>query len=225
MHRSGKGTQLELLSSKLDLLQIPNIILRGDSAREGSGANKGDPPDPWWEAFKSTFQSLDEAGKMELIMQGARKIAVELIGWKTHKFAKEFSLSMSGIGVILQDRTPISVMVPLAKSGYDYSPEAIYGQGHARHISWAKLLPDLIIYLEAPQDILLGRAEQSGQDTLAKKKIIIENYDIFIKLLESLPANIKLRIIEVDGSPSPKEVSKVIWNIVFQRAINQGGSI
>lgn len=47
-HRSGKGTQIELLSRTLEEKGIPFLVIRGDGSRPNEGIHLGDPVSEWW---------------------------------------------------------------------------------------------------------------------------------------------------------------------------------
>lgn len=42
-HRSGKGTQIEIIAERLKEIDLPFLVVRGDGSRPNKGNDPGDP--------------------------------------------------------------------------------------------------------------------------------------------------------------------------------------
>lgn len=216
MNCCGKGTQIQLLANRLSSLKIPYVILRGDSGRSGLGLSEGDPFDVWWQDFHAKFhqKNITDQQRSGLIKKGARKIAEELLIWKNVKMVEKAKATRSKLGIILQDRTFISVMTPLAQNNENYSLETIYSG-----IKWKMLIPDIIFYLEAPKEVLFDRLSRrfdlERQAREARERIITQNYGSFLDVLEGLSDFIQKRVVRLDANQPPL----VMENIIYSRVI------
>lgn len=153
-HRTGKGTQLNLLHNSLESDGYQPIILRGDGTRPGEGIAAGDPYSEWWKNFKNYEKSFEN--NFDAWRHGARLLMAEA--------AIQRSI-LPGNGVILFDRAGISRSQMTLKEGLDLDFDNMYGQAtDLENLSDEEILtlqPDLTIHLTAPAEVLLGRLNKN----------------------------------------------------------------
>jgi thymidylate kinase len=113
LHRSGKGTQIEILNKKLEELGIPSIIIRGAGSRPNSDEHIGDPYSSWWEDHLKVLRSAGV--KKEDWNDGSRRLARELIIFRDRVLPKLLIESGKKEAVLLIDRSILSHLAILNK--------------------------------------------------------------------------------------------------------------
>lgn len=215
LHRSGKGTQIEILNHKLEILGIPTISIRGAGSRPNLDSSVGDPYSLWWENHLKVLRSSD-AKKVDWV-EGSRRLARELVVFRDRvlpKFAKEKN---SDVAVLLVDRSVLSHLAILEKDEIIGMGKNIYGTKDIRNRSLPtieEIFPDIIFYMKADIEVLLGRLEKDDPKYEFRKRNILENVDSFQKAIEAIPEKYRDRIIEINASQSIEEISDYIFNII-----------
>lgn len=221
LHRSGKGTQIELLKNKLKEVGIPCVSIKGEGYRQGSGVSKEDPESDFW---KKISEQLKSGADWDLWDEASYRLARELIVWRERILSKEITKSLAPFGVLLIDRSLIS-KANLKNLQLKPPPEKIFSNEelyppesqHHKKITVDMILPDLIIELFAPKEILLTRLDASDQDYDFRKNNIENKYKQYIEAKEHLPEEIKNRIVNIDSSGEPDEVYKKILEEIKTR--------
>ncbi len=194
VNRVGKGTQIELLVKELKLLDINSITLRGDGTRNGDGLHDGDPYNDWWIKNANKIRLSDGTEKWDI---AAEKLMMEFIDWRQ----KAFRLNKE---IILLDRSLISraaFVIDRGDESVDFLDiNILYPNNNNNNITIEKILPDLIIELLAPQDVLYSRLDKKDPKYEFRKSIIKKGYQSFIDAESKLPEKIKKRIVKVDSS-------------------------
>lgn len=215
LHRSGKGTQIEILNKKLETLGIPTIIVRGAGSRLNSGNDIGDPYSLWWKNHLKILRSSN-AKKIDWI-EGARRLARELVIFRDRvlpKFAKE---KQKGDAILLVDRSVLSHLSILEKDEISSLGENVYGIKDSKNRKLPAIedvFPDVIFYMKTNIEILLSRLEKNDPKYEFRKRNILENVDSFQKAIEAIPEKYRDRIIQVDASQSIEEIANYIFNII-----------
>lgn len=215
LHRSGKGTQIEILNQKLETLGIPTVTIRGAGSRPNSDSSIGDPYSLWWEKHLKVLRSPD-AKKLDWI-DGARRLARELVVFRDRVLPKLTKEQQKDEAILLVDRSVLSHLAILEKNEISNLGENIYGTKdiNGRNLPEIKdVFPDLIFYMKADTEILLSRLEKDDPKYEFRRRNILENVDSFQKAIEAIPEKYRDRIIQVDASASIEEIGNYIFNII-----------
>lgn len=194
INRVGKGTQIEKLKDALNDTGISFLELRGDGTREGLGEKEGDPFDEWWQ---ENSKKLRAQGTTEEWNRAAYKLALELCNWKkvVYELGKEIilldrSLISRASFIIDRESTPFTLLE--IKDLYPEQPE--------QKLDLEDILPDLIIELVAPREVLLSRLDPNDPKYDFRSRIIESNYANFLRAKKLLPNSIGERIVTIDSS-------------------------
>lgn len=167
-HRSGKGTQLELLQGTLQDNGYQPIILRGDGSRPGSGVTEGDPESAWWQQFKEYSRSFDD--EYTLWRLGSLRLLAE---------AALLLETMPDKGVILFDRAGISRAQMTLRENLPVTLDTMYRGARESGLSEEvvhMLQPDITVFLSAPTEVLLDRLDpHDPKYAFRKSNIIVAN--------------------------------------------------
>jgi thymidylate kinase len=106
-NRVGKGTQIELLSSQLDKMEIPYLVVRGDGSRTNEGNQAGDPVSEWWSKTLPLLKK-PENKDTELWNESSTRLARELIVFRDRILPNIAQLNNKPLAVLLVDRTLLS---------------------------------------------------------------------------------------------------------------------
>ncbi len=218
MHRSGKGTQIELLKDKLIEAGIPCISIKGEGYRSGLGNTPEDPKSDFWERMS---KELRGGADFELWEEASYRLARELLVWRERILSKEIDKVLAPFGVLLIDRSLIS-KANLKSLQSPPPPEKIFSyedlyptliQKHKK-ITVDMVLPDIIFDLIAPKEVLLSRLDKSDPDYDFRKTNIEEKYNLYIDSKKHLPEEITNRIVTIDSSVNSEELDKNISEII-----------
>lgn len=174
LNRCGKGTQAELLQSRLREINIFSVIVRGDGSREGLGKSQGDPENRWWSSFKQQIRGT-EGTKQWFVHwnEAACILARELIQWKNIILPKILREAQYTDGVLLIDRSLISRIMVLHQANEYNGVESLYTiDGLHQGIDWKEVLPDQLFNFCVPRQVLLSRLETNDPKYEFRKKII-----------------------------------------------------
>ena len=208
INRSGKGTQIELLKNKLEEIGIPCVSIRGEGYRRGLGVSQADPESDFWRKISEQLKNVKNGAEWSLWDEASYRLARELIVWRDRILTKEITKPSApfDFGVLLIDRSLISKatlkslqLEPPPKK--IFSNEELYPPGlkHRKRITADMILPDLIIELSAPKEILLTRLDASDPDYDFKRNNIDNKYEQYAKAKEHLSEAIKNRIVNIDS--------------------------
>ncbi len=221
MHRVGKGSQIELLKGKLTEAGIPCISIKGEGYRSGSGLSSHDPKSDFWDKLNSQLKS---EANLQLWDEASQRLARELIVWRDRVLSGEIDKTLSPFGVLLIDRSLISKAIlkrlqlgePTNKvfSSEDLYPELI--RTHKK-ITIGMVLPDIIIELIAPKEVLLSRLDMKDPEYDFRKHNIENNYDLYMDAKQNLPPEVQERIVTIDSIGAPEEVYSKVIEVIRDR--------
>ena len=218
IHRAGKGTQIEILKTKLEEMGIPCISVRGEGYRSGSGDSFNNPKSNFWSEISDRIKKGDE--NKELWDEASYRLAREFVIWKYRVLSSEVEKTLAPFGVLLVDRSLISKSVLKSIQSESgrlpndkvLSNEEIYPSNIQKNkkITVDMVLPDIIFELVAPKEILLKRLNNHDSDYNFRKNNIENSYDIYVEAKEHLPEEIRSRIVTIDSSIEPNEISEQV---------------
>lgn len=202
-NRSGKGTQIELLVKKLDKINVPYLVVRGDGSRPNEGTHNGDPISDWW--AKTLPLLKDPSNKDgELWNISSARLARELMVFKNRVLPRMAEENHKPVAVLLVDRTLLSrTMVPRSQGASNIA-EKLYPNNSK--FSASDVCPDIIFNITVDKDTLLGRLDRSDPKYEFRKNLILEKYDWYLDAHEYLPEDLRGRIVPIDGTRTPEEV-------------------
>ncbi len=220
-HHSGKGTQIEILRTKLLECGIPCISIKGEGYRLGQGGSEEDPESDFWQKMST---QLRKGADLQLWEAASYRLARELIVWRDRILRMEIEKILAPFGVLLIDRSFISKSILKSLQvettpGKIFSSDELYPeliQAHKK-ITVEMVLPDLIFELIAPKDILLTRLDPNETDYHFRKTNIEDRYQFYLDAKQHLPEEIKNRIISIDSSPEKEEVYRAILEEIKKR--------
>ncbi len=221
-HRSGKGTQIELLSKNLEYRDIPFLIVRGDGSRQNEGVHPGDPVSQWWTDFLPELTKED--ARLEDWNQSSYRLARELIVFRDRVLPAICEQANSNVAVLLVDRSIISrTMIPRelnpGLSEYDLYPADLTGN---KKITTEKVCPDIIFNLVADADILLSRLDSQDPKYIIRKKNIKNKADWYKDAEQFIPESVRGRVVEIDASAEPEHIQRAIQSILIERIPDLG---
>lgn len=192
MNRCGKGVQTTLLAEYFKRLAVPVIVLRGDGSRLGSGQHPGDPNDAWWQNFKTRLDGLEtEDEKFDFWNEAADRLACELIDWRRNLMPKHVRTSESSYGVILLDRSLVSRLVLSTDRTDEVCLKDLYSCRYfGEQVTWRTVLPDKLFVLDVSQEVLDSRLEIGDPKFSFRRRMILEKYHIFRRVMRELPPDL-----------------------------------
>jgi thymidylate kinase len=213
LHRSGKGTQIKMLSDYFDMNNMSSLVVRGDGSRAGMGLASYDFHSRWWQEnlsyFKQEAHSPEEKKfKADLKYQRLSREAKVI---KNRVLPHIINESEQNLGWMLMDRTFVSryffckqidPLVNLEEALTVYCP---------RERQVETIIPDITFVLEAPADILIeriSREECNPEKYEFKTKMINTYYSLFTRTLDELKG--RKDIYVVDALRTPEEIHKEI---------------
>lgn len=214
LHRSGKVTQIKLLSNYLDNQGIPNITIRGDGMRPGDGSKFYDVPSKWWRKnfnfFLQKSESLEEElYKLNLKYQRLNREA-KLV--RDYILPKKISKSDSKFGVIIMDRTFVSRYFTMKQYISDISLESALNVKNSKNDKKVEIIiPDRTFILEGSKELLLQRLKDSEKNKAKlkfKEKILYDHYDLFNSVVKEVRK--RNDIICLDASQSQEDLHKKV---------------
>jgi len=221
LHRSGKGTQIEIIKQRLDELGVPSIVIRGAGSRENKGEDVGDKYSEWWESHLKKIKG--PVSTKEDWIEGARRLARETLVFRDRilpQYAQEMGVNRA---VLLIDRTILSHLAIIddkTKDALNIDEEHVYGKRDERNRilpETREIFPDVIFYLKAKPEVLLSRLDPNDPKFEFRKKNILENTTSFDTAIEALPTDLKEDIINIDASQKSEVVAEEIFRILTKK--------
>ncbi|MFP4424407.1 MAG: hypothetical protein ACLFP2_04205 [Candidatus Woesearchaeota archaeon] len=210
MHRSGKGTQLELFANYLDQQGIPYHIHRADGSRKGLDESIDDPYSKWWQVLRPYLMAVDENGNYDPAIWDIayRKLAGEI--WDTYHtiFPQQLAAQGKDVGYLLLDRSVLSrcfVKRREQEIGLEDMLRFRDLQGKERKT----IIPNLCFVMQCEKHVLLDRNEQRNGKYEFRKRNIENYYEDFVQTYESVDKEL-LNLILLDADKDPKQIHEQI---------------
>lgn len=224
MHRTGKGVQIELLKNRLEKLGIPFVDIRGDGSRKGDGKTESDPKSEYWMKLHEELHGENGVNNFELWDKASYRLARELLVWRDRVLKNKIEDSLEPFGVLVLDRSLIS-NASLKSLNNNPSDNQIFTDNDlyradiqkTKKITPKDVLPDIIIELIAPKDVLLSRLDKNDPKYEFRKSNIEEKYEIYLNAKSHLEQDILDKVVSVDSSKEPEKVFEEIELILKNR--------
>jgi len=211
LNRAGKGTQIEKLKQVLSEASISFVELRGDGTRDGLGNHDGDPFSPWWQIYS---EKIRNGGTADEWHYAAYLLAKDIKTWKEQgaKLDRDIALldrSLISRAAFVTDRELIPNDVLMVEHLYPIQP------GPA--IELKDVLPDLIIELVAPKEVLLSRLDRDDPKYEFRSRLIEDMYDSYYSCKHRLPPLVQERIVSIDSSQPADRVFDTVLETLNER--------
>jgi thymidylate kinase len=227
MHRTGKGVQMELLKNKLEKIGVLFVDIRGEGSRAGNGKTEGDPNSEYWIKLNEELHSEDGINNFELWDKASYRLAREFLVWRDRVLKNKIENSLSPFGVLVVDRSLVS-NASLKNFNNKPSSDQVFTDNDlyrkdiqkTKKITPKDVLPDIIIELIAPKDVLISRLDKNDPKYEFRKNNIEEKYDTYLDTKSHLEKEILDKIVSVDSSREPEKVFEEIGLILKKRFPN-----
>jgi thymidylate kinase len=217
-HRSGKGTQIELLSSEFERNGIPFLVVRGDGSRPNEGKHSGDPVSEWWSNMLPELRK--ENADLEDWNQSSYRLARELVVFRDRVLPGLCELSESNLAFLLVDRSILSrTMIPreLESAPTENSLYPPYPGARGPVITPEKVCPDLLFNFIAEAETLLCRLDPSDPKYIIRKRNIENKASWYMNAVEFIPESLRSRVINIDAEASPEHIQQEIREILMNK--------
>lgn len=216
LHRSGKGTQIALLSAYLSVIRLPFAVIRGDGTRRGLGNEPYDPESSWWQDNYSYFfqkeESLeDQIQRRNLLYQRLCREAGYYSNRKLPQMVKPFD---SDRAFLLMDRTFLSRLFAmrqiLPKISLD---EALTSVNPKNNKKIQPVIPQVTFMLHVPEETLITRCDQSTDqpDKMEFRRNNLFKYSgLYEQVVNEVGSDPRFNIQVIDGELPPEEINKLI---------------
>ncbi len=213
IHRTGKGTHIENLKNRLGELGIPYADIRGEGSRPGKGGTTGDPPSEPWLKLNEALHKREGGEDVDRWDEAAYRLARELIVWRDRFLKRKIEASDSPFGALIVDRSLLS-RAALMKHRLQPPPDKIFSTEdlypekiqNRKKITVEMILPDIIIELVAPKEVLISRLEQDDPRYEFRKRNIETMYVTYMEAKNHLSEEIRKRIVTIDSSRNEDEI-------------------
>lgn len=216
-HRSGKGSQIEILKKKLEEMGIPCIAIRGAGSRPNTGEAVVDEYSKWWEKVLPLLKAPTASN--EDWYEGSRRLAREVIVFRDRVLPRLASRRKSSQAVLLIDRSVLSHMAMIENDPeQQFTPHQIYGSKDKKGRklpSTNEIFPDLMFYLQADSNTLIERLDRNDPKYDFRKRNIEAHLPKFDTAIKDLPPELQERIIRVNANETTEEIANVIEQIVL----------
>lgn len=207
LHRTGKGTQAEMLHSVITRRGGRSVILRGDGTREGLGLHDGDPYSAEWQARSQSVKSPE--GNTVEAWNAAAYLLVRELNEKLDNASNQYD-------ALILDRTLLSRAAFLLHRGIGikgtrFKLEQMYpdneNMSSTMRIDLEKVTPDVIFDLHAPSPHeMLDRLDPKDPKYTFRSRNIKGGYDAAIIAAQHLPVELEDRVEKLDALQQPNTV-------------------
>jgi len=194
MHRTWKWTQIEKIKKYLGEIWKKVYIIRWDWSRKWTNdSNYYDPESEFFKEFtENKFNKSIEDWEI-----ASDRMQREIKIWQKRLLKKINNWDEKDV-IVLVDRWPISKAI----LNWDLSKENLLEYTTWNWKKEKRILPDMILSLEADTDTLLSRfnnLDNDEQSKLRRKNIINKNIQ-YTEIIDKLPEEIKSKIVRIDTS-------------------------
>ncbi|MDD4737819.1 MAG: hypothetical protein PHF54_01000 [Candidatus Pacebacteria bacterium] len=212
-NRSGKGLQIEILSSCFEKEGIPYMIVRGDGSREKNELIESNFS-MWWENINPRLHSNNNLNDWNI---AACKLAEEVVYCKNNILPEITRKNNSDVGMLLIDRSILSRAVLISEQIRNFTmddlyPEYFFEQGKVLTV-W-DVLPDIIFLLNAPKEVLLSRLSKDDPKYNFRKEIIEKKSNWYNHVLSGFPGIIRSKVNIIDATKEPIEIHNEVYDII-----------
>lgn len=216
LHRTGKGTQAELLAQAIAEAGGTSITVRGDGTREGLGLHAGDPYSEEWQQRGAHLKTA-QGGTVEGWNAASYLLMRELWDLSSSKSAQNYD-------AILVDRTVISRAAFLlhrgiGMEGQRLSLDSLYPDNSSvppdAQLDLGKIIPDAIfdLQVDSPQD-LLERLDPQDPKFTFRARNIKGGFRPAKIARQHLPDEVEQRVVTLDATQEKEQVfEKVISHL------------
>ncbi|HEV7951755.1 MAG TPA: hypothetical protein VGO98_00040 [Candidatus Saccharimonadales bacterium] len=207
IHRSGKGTQAEMLHNAITTAGGRSVIMRGDGTRDGLGLHDGDPYSAEWQARSKSVKS-PEGSTVEAWNAAALVLAREL--------DDRLKSETDPYDALILDRTLVSRAGFLLHRGVGikgtrFTLDEMYPDNeklsYTAQISLQDTVPDIIFDLHAPSPRkMLDRLDPEDPKYLFRSRNIKGGYDSAMIAAQHLPVEIETKVVTLDALDHPDRV-------------------
>lgn len=217
LHRSGKGSQIQLLKEHIELEGDLVHILRGDGSRLGEGT-ESDPHSKWWQDYQSNLKQTDNEGNLiETYWDtAANKLNHELFTFVYFQFPDILETQNKEMGYVLLDRTLISRYFVKKRTKDETTLESLLKFKFEDLDTCNTVVPTYSFILHAPKTVLLQRNEKISdhpQKYLFRKKNIDEYYNHFEEITRNIHTDL-FSIYHLDATENPIDIHNKIYNLI-----------
>ena len=216
LHRSGKWTEIVLLTNFLLTTTCTPIIRKGHGTRQGLGDDPRDPEDLRWQNYYLQLKDQSLPNSQALREEAARKLQREL-----STTYRDLQTSPVQKPLIILDRTLVDRYLTEKR----YNPQADFtsvrsfpSETNTQKIQQT-IIPDLIFILDCKLKTLLGRMKPNEVKTPAwifKLNNVMGAYPLFDEIIHNLPQDIQEHTHIINGNLAPDLVHQEIEKIVIQ---------
>ncbi|MBI2630582.1 hypothetical protein HYW76_05780 [Candidatus Pacearchaeota archaeon] len=216
LHRSGKGTQIALLSDYLYANSLPFEVIRGDGTRRGLGNESYDPRSSWWQNNYSYFfqkeESLeDQIQRRNLLYQRLSREATYHANRRLPQIAKQ---SNSDCAFLLMDRTFISRLFSMRQIMPHISlDEALTSVNPKNKKKIQSVIPQITFIFNVSKKTLIDRCNPA-MDQPDKKEFRRNNlsryYELYERVVSEIIGDSRFNIQVIDGELSPEKINELI---------------
>jgi thymidylate kinase len=214
-NRTGKGTQIDLMSELLTNNSLPHIVIRGDGSRQGIGMSPGDPFSEQWKKVNGYLRNPET--DRNVWNTTSYRLARELIVWRDRILPQVIQQSGAESGFLLVDRSILSRTLVPREIKKDMAPDAIelYSPDmreegmvdkKGRTLSVHDVVPDILFELVAPKDKLLARFDDSDPKNVWRKWLVENRYDWYLNAAQYIPTEYTERVVRINADKAPEEV-------------------
>ncbi len=213
-NRAGKGTQIELLSNRLEQIGVPFLVVRGDGSRPNQGEHIGDPISEWWSKTMPILKKPEHKDG-ELWNESSARLARELIVFRHRILPNIAAKNNKPVAVLLVDRTILSRTIVPRSQGKADIPNNLYPTDSKIDVN--KVCPDLIFNITVDKETLLSRLDENDPKYEFRKNLILEKYDWYLDAHQYIPEELQDRIIQIDGTSDPDTINDLITNLINEK--------
>lgn len=215
LNRSGKSTQINLLSKHLQENAIPYKICRGDGVRFGYARNPYDSDSEWWQNnVKYLLDKTNPSTVDRILNLQYQRLCREFLA--TRRFLGK---SATDVSALIADRSFVSRYFTMKQ----YHPaiqleDALRSVNPKNHREIPPIVPDITFVLAASKETLMERTlatEQGARLSIITSRLN-HHYELFQNVLDELGNRDDILIIDAEHNPQVifKQVLRNLKNVL-----------
>ena len=221
LHRTGKGTQCDMLQRFIADNGGSSLVVRGDGTREGLGVTPGDPYSLEWQSRNSQIKS-PTGGTIEAWNASAILLSKELV--------ETVKKNEAGHDVIIVDRSLVSRSAFLlhrgvGMKGVRFALDDMYPVNDAsggQRVDYGYMVPDVLFDLQVDSPAkLLARLDPNDPKFNFRSRNIKGGFDPAMIASAHLPESEEANVVLVDAEKTPEEIHKEVLTRMGYLSISQ----